>query len=213
MILTTHWSFGASTFAQFFMLAFGIYSLFHESEAPKLLRDVLTTEVVVQVIELVFYLFVLKTATSQLDALKSRYYDWFLTTPIMLVSLMALFSFKTFDGSMFDFIREKRKSISVMMISNLIMLISGYLYTVGRMSFWSSQLVGFVALAVSFSQLHEVVTNTTDAKIFWSTLLVWMLYGVTVHQSLAKRNIWYNMLDVLSKNVVGIYAAALVLKR
>ena len=213
MILTTHWSFGASTFAQFFMLAYGIYTLMQNSSAPELLREVLMTEVVVQVIELVFYVFILKSAVSQIGALKSRYYDWFITTPIMLVSLMALFSFRSYDGSLLDFVQEKRNTVGIIVVSNLIMLIAGYLYTTGRVSFWSSQIVGFIALAVSFSQIHTTVGNSNDSKIlFWSTLLVWILYGIAVQQPLAKRNIWYNILDVFSKNVVGIYAAALVLK-
>ena len=212
MILTTHWSFGASTFAQFFMLAYGIYALMQQTSAPELLRGVLMTEVVVQVIELVFYVFILKSAVSQIGALKSRYYDWFVTTPIMLVSLMALFSFRSYDGSLIDFVQEKRNPIGIIVVFNLIMLIAGYLYTTGRVSFWSSQIVGFAALAVSFAQVHTAVGNSNDSKIFWSTLLVWIMYGIAVQQPLAKRNIWYNILDVLSKNVVGIYAAALVLK-
>jgi bacteriorhodopsin len=195
------------------MLGYGMVALLNAAEAPELLHDVLKAEVIVQIVEIVFYVFILNAATTHLGALKSRYADWFLTTPVMLVGLMALFSYKRFEGNLFAFISQNWCSVMRMLIANFVMLSAGFLYTTGRMSFWSSQCIGFVALILAFSELHTTVSNTTDATLFWCTLALWALYGAAVHRQPAARNIWYNVLDVFSKNAVGIYVAALVLKK
>ena len=60
-----------------------------------ILREVLILENLAQLIELSFYtwfLFFDKINVDIVDITKFRYYDWFLSTPIMLISMIAYFS-------------------------------------------------------------------------------------------------------------------------
>lgn len=212
-VLSAHWSFTASTWAQVFMLALGAVALVSSTRPPQLLKDVLVVEMAVQVVELVFYVWILKGALTYTGALKARYADWVFTTPLMLVSAMALFSYRTFHGGIFDFVSSKRSEITRMLAANFVMLAVGLLYTAGRMRFWPSQVVGFLALVLSFRELHSAVESPYDAALFWSTFALWAAYGLAVHYPVARRNVCYNVLDVFSKNVVGVYVAMLVLKQ
>jgi hypothetical protein len=58
-----------------------------------LLPQVLTLEMLVQIIELIFYSWYLGHLAS--DVTSYRYFDWFFTTPLMLISTAAFFSYVT----------------------------------------------------------------------------------------------------------------------
>ena len=63
-------------------------------EEFNILRDVLILELIVQLIEGVFYMWLLYALTTgQKNVTQKRYWDWFLTTPMMLFSLMAYMHF------------------------------------------------------------------------------------------------------------------------
>ena len=55
-------------------------------EKHMILKDILALETVVQVIETCWYVFVIRRLPQDKMA-KSRYYDWSLSTPIMLVNM------------------------------------------------------------------------------------------------------------------------------
>lgn len=212
--LDAHWSFTASTWAQASMLLAGLVALVPkaDSRTPPLLHDVLVMEVIVQVVELVFYVYVLRSVATQTGALRARYADWFLTTPVMLISALALFSYRTYDSGIAEFAHVQQQTIQRMLLANLVMLGAGFMYTTGALKFWPSQIIGFTALALAFRELHTAVANPHDAALFWGTFALWAAYGVAVHYPVPQRNIIYNILDVFSKNVVGVYAAVLVLR-
>lgn len=216
MTTLSHLSMTLSVQAQMIMLVLGVYALVARGggEHSRLLNDVLTLEVAVQLVELAFYVFVLRfmSNTTQLRILRLRYADWFVTTPLMLIGTLALFHYRRFDGGMLSFVEANRWSVLRMLLANMVMLVAGLLYTFGRLGFWPSQIVGFAALALAFRELWLGVASTADAVLFWCVFVTWTLYGVAVHYPLTQRNIWYNFLDVVSKNAVGIYAAVLVLQ-
>ena len=61
-----------------------------------ILKEVMKIENVVQFIEIVFYIwfgFFVSLNLNKVDMAKYRYYDWFFTTPIMLLSTMLYFDY------------------------------------------------------------------------------------------------------------------------
>lgn len=199
--------------AQLVMLLMGAYAMVVGHAADRLLYDVLTLEVVVQLVELAFYTFFVNRALSPLGMLQLRYADWAVTTPLMLISMFALFQrHDDADTDLVSVVSRDPMTVARMLFFNALMLGAGYLYTTGRLGQTASQLIGFVALIAAFGELSTVV-QPTDQVVFGITFLVWALYGIAARQPvLSHRNAWYNMLDIVSKNVVGVYCAVLVLQ-
>lgn len=198
--------------AQTIMMVMGLYALAVGHGADRLLYDVLTLEVVVQLVELAFYLFFVKRALTPIGTLQLRYADWVVTTPLMLVSMYALFHRRDEpDASLAAVVGRDPGTVGRMLAFNAAMLAAGYLYTTGRLGRTASQIVGFAALVAAFGELGSVV-QPADRALFGVTLFVWALYGVAARQPVVPRNTWYNLLDIVSKNVVGVYCALLVLR-
>jgi hypothetical protein len=75
----------------------GIHGLFIRlPEKHKILQNILTLELIVQFIELFFYIFVLQsmviTALPHMAA--TRYMDWIITTPTMLLTTIIFFKYE-----------------------------------------------------------------------------------------------------------------------
>ena len=58
----------------------------------KILTNILQLETIVQVIEGIYYYWLIKNFSNP-NITKTRYYDWFLTTPTMLLSTIIYFKF------------------------------------------------------------------------------------------------------------------------
>ena len=62
----------------------------------EILYSLLTMETVVQIIELCFYIWLIQHITSiNYDMTYIRYFDWFITTPTMLISLVVFMIYMT----------------------------------------------------------------------------------------------------------------------
>ena len=63
-----------------------------------IITDLLVLETIVQIIELVFYLTFLKNMSKTVTGMaKTRYYDWFITTPTMLLTTIVYFDSRSFS--------------------------------------------------------------------------------------------------------------------
>ena len=63
-------------------------------EQHLIIRDLLLIEILVQIIELTFYLILLrKLSTTVTGMAKTRYYDWVITTPSMLLTTIVYFEY------------------------------------------------------------------------------------------------------------------------
>ena len=84
---------------------------------------------------------------------------------------------------------------------------------------YSGLLLGFAALVVTFAPSGIVAIESKDAEalgLFVLTLVAWMTYGLVAlafpgTQNAMVRSACYSVLDVFSKNVVGIVYAVLAL--
>lgn len=207
-----HWTYGLSVMAQVSMLAVCILTLIFANHITPLLRSVLHVEVFVQITELLFYVYVWLRALryTHTHILQLRYVDWVVTTPMMLISAMAVFRYTegAADLSLVSLVKANMWLVLQMLLSNAVMLVVGFLYTLGQLSFVTSQLIGFAALFFTFYRLRQLSNRAWQV---WPMLLLWAGYGLAVFSKPPRRNKIYNVLDVISKNVFGVYASYLSL--
>ena len=188
------------------------------SVAPKdeILRDILKVEVFVEVIELIFYIVLIlffKQLTGTLTPY--RYIDWSMTTPLMLITLMAYMKGST--GRLTDFLYNNVGSIVTVCSLNFLMLLSGFLGEIGVFPILATTAVGFIPFAAYFGYIYEnfVPAVDTDYKrtVFFWFVGFWMLYGLFALLSYTAKNVSYNILDLFAKNFFGVFLSVMIWTR
>jgi hypothetical protein len=188
--------------------------------APKdaILRQVLGLEMIVQLIEFVFYMSFL--SISNLNSLtEERYYDWFLSTPVMLFTIALYFFYVNFieqssadnktikPFGLFEFTTNNLKPIAGFIILNFLMLLFGYLAELGIMNKGLAFVLGMGALCGSFGIIYEYYGKYSKKTrdIFWAMFGIWSLYGVAFLCPPVIKNLSYTTLDIFAKNFFGIF--------
>jgi bacteriorhodopsin len=138
----------------------------------------------------------------------TRYVDWSITTPIMLLVLVLAFRYNSGKHGI-NFI-----DYVIILIMNYAMLGFGYLGEIGTLSkimanaigfVFFAGLYGFVFMKYMMTDSGKVINNPDNNLLFYSFLILWSLYGVFYQMSESFKNIGFNVLDLLSKCFVGIY--------
>jgi len=181
-----------------------------------LLRQALILELVVQIIEGMFYMwlvFAIQRGTSNITP--KRYYDWFLTTPTMLFTLMVyLYHVKHPDKkqTLRQFAKKHKKVILQVVLLNALMLVSGYLGEMGILQKQWSVVLGFIPFILYYRIIyHEFVQDNPQGEMFfWYFVVVWSIYGVAALLPYHTKNMMYNILDLFAKNFFGLYLAYLL---
>jgi hypothetical protein len=140
---------------------FGLYGL-TISIAPKdiILKQVLGLEMIVQVIEFVFYLGFL-SVFNLADLTRKRYYDWVLSTPVMLFTISLYFYYVNFiEGrengeDIYIFTKQYSKEIVGFVVLNFLMLLFGFLAELGIMDRGLAFVLGTGALCGSFGIIYK----------------------------------------------------------
>jgi bacteriorhodopsin len=204
-----------SIFIQFLTGFFGAIGLKYNLPIPhKILGDALKLEMIVQTIEFVFYVWLITYFSLQKMAL-IRYYDWFITTPMMLFATMLVYEYliqvetnKDTKLTFTEFIKKYKKIILSVVLSNFVMLFAGYLGELGIISPYIATIIGFIALAVSFMIIYNNFAYQLQNKekiLYYLLVIFWSLYGIAYLFPVAIKNISYNFLDIIAKNFFGLY--------
>jgi bacteriorhodopsin len=181
-----------------------------------ILKEILWSEVVVQAVEFIFYCYLVYKIVFNhvpLAITAQRYIDWSITTPIMLVNFAMFFLYldnKKHQGrSYFEIIREEAPTLLKIVAANALMLAFGYMGETGIMNINVSTALGFIPFAYIFKQLYSnyVGEDSTSQAVFYGIFLVWALYGVSAVLPFQTKNTTYNILDLFSKNVFGVFLA------
>ena len=184
-----------------------------------LIREALILENLVQIIEGSFYIWFIYFYTKNVDKediAHYRYYDWFFSTPIMIISTVAYFHYnntKLISGSsLYSFFKTDIKKISELLFYNFNMLFIGYLQELKLISLAISTVVGFFFFGLLFLKMfvYYVKTNSANYLIFYLMLFIWALYGIAALYKNKIKNASYNILDIFSKNFFGLFLAYLV---
>jgi bacteriorhodopsin len=180
----------------------------------KVLIDILQIETIVQFIELGFYIFLLRKLIGNYDNMATvRYFDWFISTPLMLFTIIVYFKYeqtieqnsRTFTIS--EFIKDNKSNITKIIFFNFMMLFFGYLGETRVLQEMTSFFLGFVFFALSFNIIYTeyAIYSQIGRKLFVFLAVIWSLYGFAYILNAQEKNISYNILDIFAKNFFGLY--------
>lgn len=135
----------------------------------------------------------------------TRYTDWSITTPIMLLVLLLALLYNT-GGSL-----EISKFLVVLLL-NFGMLASGYMGIRGNITKNAGLISGFVLFFALYGYIYMNFMHGKyhfdNVLIFGAFFVFWSLYGVIYmlgDEYEEEKNIGYNLLDLFSKCFVGIF--------
>jgi bacteriorhodopsin len=174
---------------------------------PKI-RHILNLETCISVVAAFFYSQFMKRLEQSGDNInykqinETRYTDWAITTPIMLLVLVLAILYNT-GGSLnfFDFL--------IILLFNYVMLASGYLGEIGKITKRQGVIIGFIGFVLLYGFIYaKYMTGKyifDNQMIFWAFVILWAIYGLIYEADEEKRNVGYNILDLFSKCFVGIF--------
>ena len=212
-----------SLFTQFITLIVGIFIQFKNvSNIHYILKYALGLENIVQFIEGTFYLWFSYFSNKDIDKIdiaKYRYYDWFLTTPTMILSTIIFFEYNNYIKNnniltFKKFIYNNYYKIIELFSYNFFMLFFGYLQEINIINIFISTFFGFIFFYLLFYKIYTYFTiySKKNYKIFYFMLFIWSLYGFAVMFSFKIKNTLYNILDIFSKNFYGLFLAYIIYK-
>jgi len=212
-----------SLFVQILTLFLNVFALFVPLDKwDYALKEILGLETLVQIIELIFYIWYRGQIVERIsDVAQFRYYDWALTTPMMLFSTASYYGYleekdqpKKQPFSLLRFWQENSRVILLMFLFNGIMLWVGYQQEIGAISLLWSSLIGYGALLGSFGVLYRFVAKVPQQQwLFWFMFFVWSLYGVAAMFKPIEKNISYNVLDIFAKNFYGLFLGYMIVHK
>jgi bacteriorhodopsin len=135
------------------------------------------------------------------DITQTRYIDWAITTPMMLLTLCIVLGMNT----------KTRIDITTMLsviVLNYFMLYVGYLGESKKMDRFTAMIVGFIAFIGMFGMIF--IKFVSPKYVFDNYLLygmylsVWSVYGIAYMFNEEYKNITMNILDCTAKCLIGL---------
>ena len=182
----------------------------------ELLKDLLKVELAVQIVEFIFYVWLIYYFHQvSRNITPYRYLDWAVTTPLMLITLSA---FLSHDGTtptrLTDFLSTHTASLINIVLLNAAMLFCGLLGEFGYMSHYTSTALGFVPFALNFAYIKDTFLPSSEDMfknaVFYWFVFFWALYGVFALMKYTVKNTGYNILDIFAKNFFGLFLGYIV---
>lgn len=196
-----------SIIVQFTIGIVSIYGLTIElRERDMILKEILIMETIVQIIELIFYIYLLYVPLLNMASV--RYFDWIITTPTMLLTIIMYFEYKQKNKNtrFLDFIKTNYKNIILIFICNWCMLAIGYLGETGKINYTISTLAGFVFFIINFYYIYVTYAlPSQELYLYTFVLVIWSLYGFAALLNPVMKNNIINILDIFSKNILGLF--------
>ena len=182
----------------------------------KILSQILLVETIVQYVELSFYVyFIRKFDVLPLSKMAlTRYYDWFFTTPTMLLTTVIYFKYEEHVENnkpgildFFTVLKEEKSNIKKIIVSNFFMLLFGYLGEKDKIKKNIAIPLGFIFFANSFNIIYKnyAIKSTVGKKLFNILLPIWAMYGIGAYMNDTYKNNMFNILDIFAKNFFSLY--------
>ncbi len=195
-----------------------------------LIRQLLGLELAVQAVEGAFYAWLYFNIHRVNNITPKRYADWALTTPTMLITLIAYIIYLNSDKgngngndslSLIQILRENATPIAQILGLNWLMLLFGYLGEVGVIPLVAGVALGFAPFIAYFYIIYErfvandannvnINVDNTSLKIYAYFLVFWSLYGIVAVMPYTLKNTIYNVLDLFAKNFFGLFLSYLI---
>ena len=201
---------GVIELGAFFVKIPSIYSI---------IKQLLIIELVVQVIEGSFYVWLAYNFTKVLNVTPKRYIDWAITTPTMLITLMLYLIYlnkKTTDETsnleFFTLFKDNSYIFISVLLLNWLMLLFGYLGEMNIIPILLGVILGFIPFLIYYYMIYVnyVTENTNGYLLFWYFFFFWSLYGVVAGLPYYLKNSFYNILDLFAKNFFGLFLSYII---
>ena len=183
------------------------------------LKQMMLLEVFVQIIEGLFYIYWFFNFKKIINITPSRYMDWVITTPTMLVNLIFYLIFlqhfeKNTSSTLhfFELFNREFYTIMTVLILNWMMLLFGYLGEISVMPILLSVSLGFIPFVIYYYIIYSkyALISKDGFNVFLYFFIFWSLYGVVATMPYKIKNTCYNILDLFSKNFFGIFLSYLI---
>jgi hypothetical protein len=188
-----------------------------------IIRELLILEVVVQIIEAGFYLWLAYNFNKITNVTPKRYIDWSITTPTMLITLVVYLIYlsykeKGIDTSklkLFNVLLENSSNLSYILYLNWLMLIFGYLGEQKILNTVTGVILGFIPFLIYYYMIYVnyATQSKTGWKLFWYFFFFWSLYGVAALFPYYIKNSFYNILDLFAKNFFGLFLTYIIVTK
>jgi hypothetical protein len=187
-----------------------------------LIKQLLVLEVLVQIIEGLFYIWLVYNFTKVVNITPHRYIDWIITTPTMLIQMILYLIYlnskkenSTKQLEFFSLINENSKVIISVVLLNWLMLLFGYLGETKIIPVLLGVFLGFIPFFIYYYMIYinYVSENNIGKLIFWYFLFFWSLYGLVAVLPYYIKNAFYNILDLFSKNFFGLFLSYIILTK
>ena len=184
-----------------------------------LIRQLLILEVVVQIIEGMFYFWLAYNFTKIINVTPKRYIDWVITTPTMLITLISYLIYlnkrtiqETYKLDFFTILKENLDIIIPVVLLNWLMLLFGYLGEMKIIPVLLGVFLGFIPFLIYYYMIYVnyVTKNTSGYFLFWYFFVFWSLYGVVAVLPYYIKNSFYNILDLFAKNFFGLFLSYVI---
>ena len=136
----------------------------------------------------------------------TRYVDWMITTPIMLLVLILAFQYNSKKSGV------NFSDYLLILMLNYGMLGTGYLGEVDKLDKLTANVIGFVFFGLLYGFIYYKYllktkngNNINNQLLYLSFFILWAFYGVFYLMKDSIKNTGYNILDLFSKCFVGIY--------
>lgn len=180
------------------------------------LKDLLRVELVVQIVEFIFYVWLIYYFSRvSRNITPFRYLDWLITTPLMLITLSGfLYHDASRPTRLAEFITNHAGPIVKIVLLNTAMLLFGLIGEFGYLSHYTSTALGFIPFALNFKYIKDTFLPSSEDKfknlVFYWFVFFWALYGVFAVMSYKVKNTGYNILDIFAKNFFGLFLGYII---
>ena len=197
------------------------YVALQVESADELLKDLLKVELFVQIIEFMFYSWLIFSFTKSQSITPFRYLDWAITTPTMLITLMVYLIYLGYKNNnvdttgmtLFGTLKDNINVVSKVISLNWLMLLFGYLGEARIISTVSGVLMGFIPFLFYYYIIYYkyATQSNTGLNIFWYFFFFWSIYGIAALLPYNLKNSIYNILDLFAKNFFGIFLSYIII--
>lgn len=177
------------------------------STNDKHIRHIMNVETCISIVAAYFYSqFIAKINNQSTIPYKeinlTRYTDWFITTPLMLLALCLVLSFN-------DKEKLRLSNYAIIIVLNFLMLAFGYMGETKQLDKRYAQILGFIFFFALFGFIWFAFL--TDTKSLYSIVIytifivIWSIYGLVYLLDEETKNTIFNILDTIAKCFVGIF--------
>ena len=204
-----------SLIIQFIVGIINLYGLNIDVPNDKMIfKDILKLEFGIQIIEFIFYSWMIFNFELIKNITPYRYFDWLITTPSMLITLISYLSTKN-NTTLQEFLSKNKIFIGKIIVLNVFMLLFGLAGELNYMDYNTAIIIGFIPFVYYFKMIYDeyVVNNKEKNKIYiyWFFFIIWTIYGIAAFLPYEEKNIGYNILDLFSKNLFSVFLVLVII--